>query len=431
MRKGLVLHCDLDSFFASVEQAVRPELTGKPVAVSAARGQNIITAASYEAKRLGVRVGVPLRDARAMCPGLQFVFARMEAYQRAGSYVQDLIRSLGVEIETLGIDECFLETSGVKDEVITGGPAIKGNEYERAEVIATWIREKIKTRTGMNISIGGGTNKTVAKLASDSSKPNGLMIIPKDQELAFLHKTELKEINGIGPRSWSKLASIGLFTVGDVAKHDAQRLKMILGKRQGHVVYQISRNIFDEGVNPNPKPKTTSATRSYGKKGNNAREALEDMLSEVLARLEKTGRSTRYVYVFASDGVHGYQGKRDLRAPTADLRELAATARTLIRRVPKNFVASIAGVTFDGLSDAEQLKLELDLPWMSDTALSEPVEQPVYDQAEQLKRAAFKGMVVAHPSFGEGMVSEINEYEVIIQFKDKVRSMEYWAPLAY
>ncbi len=431
MREGLVLHCDLDSFFASVEQAARPKLAGKPVAVSAARGQNIITAASYEAKRFGVRVGVPLKDARAMCPGLQFVYARMEAYQRAGALVHDLIRSLGVQIETLGMDECFLETSGVDDAVITGGPRIEGDEYVRADVIATWIRTNVKARTGMNISVGGGTNKTVAKLASDSSKPDGLMIVPAADELGFLHSTDLKDINGIGPRSWNKLASIGLHTLGDVAKYPEDRLKVILGKRQGHVVYQISRNIFDEGVHPNPKPKTTSSTRSYGVRGHNAHEALEDMLGEVLARLERTGRSTRYVVIFAADAASVYQGKRDLRAPTADLRELAATAREMIRQVPPHFVASLAGVTFDGLSDAEQLKLDLDLPWMVDAELSEPIEQPVYDQAEQLKRAAFRGMPVEHPSFGKGIVEQIGETDLVIRFQDRDRALEYWSPLTY
>lgn len=431
-RPGLVLHCDLDSFFASVEQVSRPELYGKPVAVSAARGQFVITAASYEAKRHGVRVGVPLKEARALCPGLRFVPARMEAYQRAGSHVHDIIRSLGAPIETLGIDECFLDTALVNDlhfnEQVDDDA---GDPYARARRIAEWIKAEVKRQTGMNITVGGGTNKTVAKLASDSAKPDGLLIVAADDELRFLHDTPLKDINGVGPRSYNKLASMGLRTVGDVAGYPKDRLVSILGKRQGHVVHEIAHNSFDEGVVANPKPRTTSSTRSFGSRGHNAREALEDLLGEVLGRLERSGRSARYVVVFAADATTGYSGKRDLRAPTADRRELAAVARELIRRIPAHLHASIAGVTLDGLSDNEQLKLDLQLPWMTDPELSEPVAQPSYDAAELLRRAAYRGLAVSHPVFGAGIVQSITDQELVVDFAGRARVLAYWAPLSY
>lgn len=429
--KKIILHCDLDSFFASVEQALRPELEGRPVAVSAARGQNIITAASYEAKRYGVKVGVPLVEARRICPGLQFVFARMDAYQRAGAHVHEIIRKLGAPIETLGIDECFLDTGLVDDSVITGGALIEGDRYERAIIIGNWIKEKVKSTTGMNITVGGGSNKTVAKLISDSTKPDGLRIMRAEDELAFLHGTPLRNINGIGPKTYGKLAGIGLNTVGEAASYSKARLVTILGKRQGHIVYEITRNNFDEGVWANPKPRTTSSTQSFGSKGCNAQEVLEDLLVEALGRIERSGRSVRFVIVFAADEKNGYQGKKDLRSPTRDRKELAAVARAMIREIPGNFRANIAGVTFDGLSDAEQLKLDLYLPWMRDAELSAPVSETVYDAAEQLKRALYRGMRVTHPVFGKGEVEQAGEYEVTIRFADKSRNLEFWSPLQY
>ncbi len=486
-RVRLVLHCDLDSFFASVEQAARPELTGKPVAVSAARGQSVITAASYEAKRHGVKVGVPLRVARQLCPGLLFLPARMEAYQRCGAYVHDIIRSTGARIETLGLDECFLRLEHVREDLLVNpgrlipdsdspsgrlfaepfphnssmpvfedvdalndawdgspidpagdesqlSPEVKllpTDPYERAEVVATWIRATVYERTGLRITVGVGTNKTVAKLASDSAKPDGLMIVRADQELAFLHRTRVEEINGIGPRSVMKLHNAGLTTVGDVANITLQTLTAMLGKRQGKVIHAISHNIFDEGVTPNPKPKTTSSTRSFGAQGHNALEALDDLLAEVLLRLANSGRSARWVGVFAADPSTIYQARHDVGAPTADLRELAATARVLMTRIPPTFHANIAGVTLDGLSDSEQLRLGFDVGWLQDPDLAAPVIQRPYDAAEQLQRCAYRGMAVHHPDFGVGIVEALATQALTIRFHDRPRVLEYWTPLHY
>jgi len=434
-RTKVVLHCDLDSFFASVEQAARPELHAKPVAVSAARGQSVITAASYEAKRHGVKVGVPLRTARQLCPGLVFVPARMEAYQRCGAYVQDIIRSTGARIETLGLDECFLLLDHVVEADLgtlpEGLTVLPDDPYERARIIGTWIRATVYERTGLRISIGGGSNKTVAKLATDSCKPDGILILKPYEELPFLHSQPFGPIAGIGPRSIAKLHSAGLTTVGEVSRLSQQSLIALLGKRQGKVVHAISHNIFDEGVIPNPKPKSTSATRSFGANGTNALQALEDLLGEVLLRIAQSGRSARWVGVFAADPTTVYQTRHDLGAPTADIRELAATARALMTKVPPAFHANIAGVTLDGLSDNEQLRLGFDVGWMQDPELSAPVIQRPHDAAEQLERSAYRGMSVNHPDFGPGVVESLQAQTLTIRFSDRARVLEFWTPLDY
>ena len=434
-RNKVVLHCDLDSFFASVEQAARPELHGQPVAVSAARGQSVITAASYEAKRFGVKVGVPLRTARSLCPGLVFLPARMESYQRCGAFVHEIIRSTGARIETLGLDECFLVLDHVDQsrlgDLPEGLESLPDDPYERAAVVATWIRSTVYERTGLRITVGAGSNKTVAKLATDHAKPDGLLVLRPEDELAFLHAQPAGDITGIGPRSNMKLHNANILTVGDVAKLNQQTLIAMLGKRQGKVVHAISHNLFDEGVTPNPRPKSTSATRSFGAQGHNALVALEDLLAEVLLRMAQSGRSARWVGVFAADPGAIYQARHDLGAPTADIRELAATARALMSKIPTTFHANIAGVTLDGLSDSEQLRLGFDIGWLQDSEFAAPVIQRPYDAAEQLERCAYRGMLVTHPDFGDGVVESLQTQTLTIRFNDRRRVLEFWTPLNY
>jgi DNA polymerase-4 len=427
-----VLHCDLDSFFASVEQALRPELHGKPVAVSAARGQFVITAASYEAKRKGVRVGVPLRDARRLCPDLAFVAARMEAYQRAGSYVHDLIRTTGARIETLGIDECFFNLRDVVPERLgLQAPDADADHHDYAVAVATWIRAAVRRQTGLAITVGIGSNKTVAKLASDTGKPDGLKVVAAADELEFLRSQPLGDINGIGPRTLQKLRSSGLETVGDLASLSEVSLRALLGKRQGTVVHAIVHNRWVEPVTPNPKPKTTSSTRTFPGDGVPAREALGELLVEVLDRLSASGRSARLVAVFAADGSHAFQDRHDLRAATSDVRELAAVARVMIAKVPDGFRTNYCGVTLDGLTDTEQLRLELPVAWHDDADLLAPLDTRVPDPADRLARAAFKGMPVHHPDFGDGVVEYFDGDGLLIRFADRERSLAFWAPLQF
>lgn len=432
LTRHAVLHCDLDSFFASVEQALRPELHGKPVAVSAARGQFVITAASYEAKSKGVRVGVPLRDARKLCPGLNFVPARMDAYQRAGAYVHDLIRSTGARIETMGMDECFFDLHHVDSSRLgLPQPDPDGDHHDHAVAVATWIRAAVRRETGLAITVGIGSNKTVAKLASDTGKPDGLKVVAGHEELAFLRVQPLAAINGIGPRTLQKLRSSGLERVGDLSTLSQASLRALLGKRQGTVVHAITHNLWVEPVTPNPKPKTTSSTRTFPGEGVHARDALGELLVEVLDRLAASGRSARMVAVFAADGSHAFQDRHDLRAATADLRELAAVARSMIAKVPDGFRTNYCGVTLDGLTDTEQLRLDLMVPWRSDPDLLAPLDASVPDPAVLLARAAFRGMPVTHPDFGDGVVESLEGDGLLIRFPDRTRSLAFWAPLLF
>lgn len=429
-----VLHCDLDAFFASVEQAVRPELRGTPVAVSAARGQAVVTAASYEAKRVGVRTGMHLRDARRHCPDLVFVQARMEAYQRVGALVADIIRSTGAAIESLGIDECFLSVGDVDPARVDAPDGLLRDSYGEdglAMWTARWIKKEVARSTGLAVTVGGGTNKTVAKLASDTAKPDGLKIVDPADELGFLHSSQLTAVAGIGPRSAARLTSLGFSTLGDLVGMSRRSLVAILGKHQGGVVFALAANQHRDPVSPNPKPKTTSSMRSFGSRPQPARVALDELLAEVLNRLRTSGRAARTVSVFAADQSRIYKAHHDSRAPTADLVELAAAARRMIREVPEDFTAVYAGVTLEGLSDVSQPRLPIATGWLDDEDLRAPLQVVQPTTAERLQRAAFLNMAVEHPVFGTGRVAALRDSSVVVEFSDRERELELWSPVGF
>ena len=431
---ALVLHCDLDSFYASVEQAVRPELRGRPVAISAPRGQSVITAASYEAKRLGIRVGVPLREAYKRCPDLTFLPARMDAYQRVGHEVRQIVLGCCPVIETLGIDECFLNLRDV-DPAVVGAPSDVSRTDRGptglAHLTGVWIREQVRERTGLGITVGVGSNKTVAKLASDSAKPDGLRIVATADELEFLRSALVEDVTGIGPRSVTKLHAIGIHTLGDMASMSRESLMALLGKRQGKVVYAMARNEFDEPVAANPAPKTTSAMRSFGPRGHDAHDALEDLLAEVLERLVATDRAARSIAVFAANETRVYQGRHDTKAPTKDVRELAASARRMAADIPTGFVANFAGVSLDGLSDTDQLRLGIEAGWIDDERFNAPVRPREKTTARRLELAAHYNMAVHHERFGAGRVMGLGRDTVLVRFPDRDRELELWAPIEY
>lgn len=422
-----IIHCDLDSFFASVEQALRPELHGKPVAVSAARGQGVITAATYEAKRAGVRVGMPYFKAKKLLPSLIFVEARMEAYHRAGDFVKEIITSTGAQIESLGLDECFINLNTICPDKIN---FYGGDSYQFATSFACYIKDKVTSLSGLSISIGVGSNKIIAKLASDASKPDGLLIVPIADELDFIRNQPLSEITGIGHKTQQKLYSIGLTKVSDVSPYSQLSLRAMLGKRQGDFIYLVANNLIHNPVKPNPAAKSTSVMRSFPDPGVLAHPMLLELHSELLDRLISSGRSVRFLSVFATNGFTTIADRIDLKAPNADPRILSISLRKMISKIPENFISNFLGISFEGLSDIEQLRLDLPLGDYIEADYYEPPEFITLTPSEYLKRSIFKGMSINHPNFGVGRILSLQDTGFLAAFSDKERLLDFQSPIS-
>jgi len=216
-----ILHVDMDAFYAAIEQRDRPELRGRPVIVGAdpkgGRGRGVVSTASYEARRFGVRSALPISQAYRRCPEGAFLPVDMEKYARVSEEVMAILRRFTDLVEPLSIDEAFLDVTGSR-KAFGGG-----------ETIARTIKETIRGETHLTASVGVATNKLLAKVASDMRKPDGLVVVPPGDEAAFLAPLPIGRLWGVGPKTEERLARAGVHTIGDLASADPA----VLARRAG------------------------------------------------------------------------------------------------------------------------------------------------------------------------------------------------------
>jgi len=224
--QATILHADLDSFYASVEQRDDPGLRGRPVLV----GMGVVLAASYEAKAFGVRTPMGLTQARALCPRAIVVPPRMSAYSQASKDVFAVFRDTTPIVEGISIDEAFLEVGGLLK--------IRGTPTE----IAARLRADVRERVGLPITVGVARTKFLAKVASAVGKPDGLLVVPPGQELAFLHPLPIERLWGVGPITAGKLRERQIHTVGHVARIGEAALVAILGGHSGRHLHALAHN---------------------------------------------------------------------------------------------------------------------------------------------------------------------------------------------
>ncbi len=222
-----ILHADLDAFYASVEQRDDPGLRGKPVIV----GGGVVLAASYEAKAYGVRTPMGGRAARLLCPHAIVVPPRMSAYAEASKAVFEVFDDTTPLVEALSIDEAFLEVGGLRR--IAGTPA----------EIATRLRREVLERVGLPITVGVARTKFLAKVASAVAKPDGMLVVPGDGEIAFLHPLPVGRLWGVGPVTAASLHERGVTTVGEVARLGEGTLVAMLGKAAGRHLHALAHNL--------------------------------------------------------------------------------------------------------------------------------------------------------------------------------------------
>jgi DNA polymerase-4 len=224
--EATILHADLDSFYASVEQRDDPRLRGRPVIV----GSGVVLAASYEAKAYGVRSPMGGAQARRLCPQAVVVEPRMSAYAEASQAVFSVFHDTTPLVEGLSIDEAFLEVGGLR--------RVSGTPTE----IAVRLRRDVQERVGLPITVGVARTKFLAKVASAVAKPDGLLVVPPDGELAFLHPLPVERLWGVGPVTAAKLHERGIATVGQVADLDEAVLVALLGQGSGHHLFALAHN---------------------------------------------------------------------------------------------------------------------------------------------------------------------------------------------
>lgn len=279
-----ILHADLDSFYASVEQRDDPALRGRPVIV----GGGVVLAASYEARAYGVRTAMGGGQARRLCPHAVVVPPRMSAYVRASDAVFDVFRDTTPLVEPISVDEAFLDVSGLQR--VSGSPV----------QIAARLRDDVRERVGLPITVGIARTKFLAKVASREAKPDGLLLVPPERELAFLHPLPVRRLWGVGAVTAAKLHAHGIETVGDVAELSESMLGSLVGRAMGHQLYALSRNLDRRRVSTAVRRRSIGAQRALGRAGNAMSPAEVDavvitLIDRITSRMRKAGRTGRTV----------------------------------------------------------------------------------------------------------------------------------------
>lgn len=268
-----IIHIDMDAFYASVEQMDNPELIGKPLAVGGSELRGVVAAASYEARKFGVRSALSSILAKKLCPDLIFVPPRFERYKEISKQIRKIFLDYTDLVEPLSLDEAYLDVTENK----------KGNPS--ATLIAQEIRKRIFEEVGLTASAGISANKFVAKIASDFNKPNGQKTVNPDEIEPFLEKLDIKKFYGVGKVTAEKMYQLGIFSGFDLKQRSQEYLEKHFGNSGLHY-YQISRGIHHSEVKPNRKVKSIGAERTFNE--NLSSEIyLEERILNIADELEK------------------------------------------------------------------------------------------------------------------------------------------------
>jgi DNA polymerase-4 len=247
-----VLHVDMDAFYASVEVRDRPDLRGLPVIVGGGGNRGVVLSATYEARKLGVRSAMPMSRARRLAPRAVVVEPRHRRYAEASASVMEVFRSVTPLVEPLSLDEAFLDVRGARRRL--GTPRQVGE----------WVRATIEEEQGITCSVGVATTKFVAKLASAHCKPDGLLVVPADGVVAFLHPLPVGALWGVGDKTEEVLARLGLRTVGDLATTPVATLQRALGQAAGSHLAALAWGRDERRVTPQEPDKSIGAEETFG-----------------------------------------------------------------------------------------------------------------------------------------------------------------------
>ena len=354
----------MDAFFASVEQRDVPELRGKPVAVGGESARGVVAAASYEARKYGVRSAMPSVTAKRRCPGLIFVRPRFDAYRAVSQQIRAIFAEYTPLVEPLSLDEAYLD---VTEDLMGIGVATR---------IAEEIRARIHAETGLTASAGVSYNKFLAKLASDQNKPDGLCVITPAKGEAFVASLPVRRFHGVGPKTAEKMARLGIVSGADLRAQSLAFLQHHFGS-SGQYYHDLARGICHRQVRPDRPYKSVSAEDTF----------FDDLSDPeaLLAELERIGRHVWERRVEAK----GLAGRtvnlkvkyrdfrivtraRSLDRPVADVEEFLSVGRTLLESLlPVEKPVRLLGLGLSGLGEREaaaSAPLELSLPLQLPTA---------------------------------------------------------------
>ncbi|WP_191373818.1 DNA polymerase IV [Corynebacterium stationis] len=403
-----VLHIDMDAFFASCEQLTRPTLMGRPVLVGGMSGRGVVAGASYEARKYGARSAMPMYRAQQLIGAKAVVVRpRFEVYRLASQRVFHYLQQRVDLIEQLSIDEGYMEPA-----------ELVGASAEEVEAWAHQIRAEIREQTGLPASIGAGSGKQFAKIGSGQAKPDGAFVIPAEKQEEMLHPLAVEELWGVGPVTATKLHSIGVNTIGDLARLSQREVEITLGTTIGPSLWMMARGVDDRPVAPRAESKSVSAEHTYPQDLTTKDEvdgALERALIGAHRRLLKDGRGARTVTVkMRMADFHSETRSLTLGYATDDIATLRKAMQSLARYPAELGPIRLVGVGFSGLESERQDVL---FPELDQAVIS--TETTFEEDTTATKRTWHATQDVFHPDYGHGWIQGTGHGFVSVRFETR------------
>ena len=344
-----IIHVDMDAFYASVEQKDNPELMGKPIAVGGGSKRGVVSAASYEARKYGVRSAMSGYLAQKNCPELIFVKPRFDRYKEISQQIRQVFFEYTDLVEPLSLDEAYLDVTQNK----------KGNPS--ATLIAQEIRQKILDKTGLTASAGISINKFIAKIASDYNKPNGQKTVNPEEVLEFLSALDIRKFYGVGKVTAEKMYQLGIFTGADLKKKSLEFLNQEFGKSGQHY-YNVVRGIHLSTVKPSRTPKSVGAERTFSENLSSEifmLERLENIAQELEKRLKKSKLAGKTVTLKIKYSDFTLQTRsKTLPFFIADKNLILDNAKELLYQSPLENSVRLLGISLANLNTETKTKTE-------------------------------------------------------------------------
>ena len=393
MTPPAILHLDLDAFYASVEQRERPELRGRPVVVGGLGHRGVVAAASYEARRFGIRSAMPTEQARRRCPDAEFVTPRLDLYSSVSRQVMAILEEATPLVEPLSLDEAFLDVRGA-ERLLGTGPEI-----------AAMLRSRIRAELALTASVGVASTKMLAKIASDLSKPDGLLVVDPGTELAFLHPLPVSRLWGVGPKTREKLDQLGVGTIGELAAVPEDTLVRALGPANGRHLHRLANSVDERPVEPERAVKSIGHEETFahdrtGRAGL-ARDVvrMSDLVAARLRAAQLVARTVqlklRYTDFTTITRAH------TLPAPTDLAATIAAEAGGLLGTADLRDGIRLLGVTAMGLEPAGAVQEQLDFSAPTDEGVRSP-RSDALERTLDAVRARFGADAVGRAAFSSG-----------------------------
>lgn len=406
-----ILHLDLDAFFAAVEQRDKPSLRGRAVVVGGAGPRGVVATASYEARRFGVRSAMSGAEAKRRAPHAAFLGGRFEAYRESSRIVMSLLREVSPLVEPLSLDEAFVDLAGSR-----------WPEDELAERVA-WLRAELTERTeGLTASVGVGSAKFLAKLASEAAKPDGVRLLDPAEELDFLAPMPVRAIPGVGPATEQRLIAIGLYTIEDLRGADPAELVRELGQAAGESLAQLAWGRDERRVEASREPKSISTEDTFAVDLTD-RGQLEAILrrdaAAVAKRLTAAGYFARTVTLkvrFADFTTR--TSARSLGGATDRPETIIDAGLGLLADVDVRQGVRLLGIGTSGFATSAQERLfgEADRPAPADASVE---EDPDVARSGVRGRGFYPGADVVHDQLGRGWVWGSGRGRVTVRFETR------------